>query len=328
MNKNLKLGLLALVVVALGYWAYLTKQKTESKGNLNTKPFDFAVRDTSAITKIVLSEKSGRLNTLERKKGGVWMINNKYVISPSSIELILGTIKNVELKRRVTSVERESVIKNMATAHTLVKVFVGPTALRSYLVGSETDEHTGTYYLLEGEEEPCVVKLPGFEGILNVRFAFNDFEIRSRKLLASTPQSLQEAEVQYPSNPQENFKVIATKGYAKVEGISAPDTLLLTQFVRALEKQFVQQWVNRAPQKMIDSVRALTPYAVIKVKDQDPYYTHTIRLYKTPDELNYRMLAYIEKNNELAYIPTEQYKFILATRAQFTQKKKQVKPAV
>ncbi len=320
MSKNIKLVLLALAVVGLGYGAWVAKQKAGSKGNINTKPFDFAVRDTSAISKIILSEKFGRLNTLERKPGGFWMINDKYIISPSSIELILGTIRNVELKRRVTSTERESVVKDMASRHTLVKVFVGENLMRSYLVGSETDDHTGTYFLMEGQEEPCVAKLPGFEGILNVRFSFKDYEIRTRKILASTPQSLIEAEVQYPASPNESFKVIAASGFAKVEGIAQPDTLLLTQFVTAFQKQFVQQWVNEPAQTYLDSVKALTPYAIVKVKDKDPFYSQTIRLYKTSDELNYRMLAYIEKSNELAFIPTEQYKFILATRSQFSKK--------
>jgi hypothetical protein len=63
--------------------------------------YDFAVPDTSSITKVVLRDKKPSSVTLERTAKG-WVVDSVYPVRKDAIEVLLKTLSEVRLKNFVT----------------------------------------------------------------------------------------------------------------------------------------------------------------------------------------------------------------------------------
>ncbi|MBM3437344.1 MAG: hypothetical protein FJY07_14155, partial [Bacteroidetes bacterium] len=51
---------------------------SQRKGTFNSKINEFAVQDTTTITRIFLADKNNRTILLERKSEGEWLLNHTY----------------------------------------------------------------------------------------------------------------------------------------------------------------------------------------------------------------------------------------------------------
>ena len=61
---------------------------------------NFAVSDTSSVSKIFIADRSGKTITLDRV-GNKWMVNNKYGVRKDAIKTILTTINQIKIQRPV-----------------------------------------------------------------------------------------------------------------------------------------------------------------------------------------------------------------------------------
>ena len=74
MKKNLIALIILAVLAAVAYYVYIER----GSGTIKPELRDFAVKDTSAITKIFLADKFGATVTLEREDVGEWTVNEDY----------------------------------------------------------------------------------------------------------------------------------------------------------------------------------------------------------------------------------------------------------
>ena len=180
MKKNLKLLLILIVLTVVSGVVWYINGDTDR--TLTANPLaDFAIEDTSAVTKIFISDANGKTITVERVPGDrYWDLNGKFKARKDAIDIILKTFKRIKVKSPVPSSGRENAIKLIQTGKRVDVYTDSDTPMKTYFVGTATSDHTGTYMVLEvdGEErstEPFITHMEGFTGFLSTRF-FTDLE--------------------------------------------------------------------------------------------------------------------------------------------------------
>lgn len=197
MNKSLIYGLSALVFIALGLWLWNQNSETGSIEEL-AADYHFTVEDTASVDKIVISDKTPRKVELIRSKGQ-WFIGNKKV-RPDAIEVLLETLRRMEMRNFVPNESLESVLRRMATYGKEVEVYSNGTLVKHFLVGTDTPEQLGTYMMLIGGKLPYAVHIPGFNGYLSGRFITREVLWHDRTLFGCEESDLQEIKMVYEGN--------------------------------------------------------------------------------------------------------------------------------
>ena len=88
MKKNRLIIIITLILAVIAFlFIYTATKSTLSKSLSN-----FAIQDTSLVTKVFLTDKSNNKVTLVKKAPGDWSVNNKYIASNDLIDIFLKTI--------------------------------------------------------------------------------------------------------------------------------------------------------------------------------------------------------------------------------------------
>ncbi|SFC52499.1 hypothetical protein SAMN05421780_106121 [Flexibacter flexilis DSM 6793] len=277
-NKNIIIGFLAVII--LGGLAYLAWNKSNKTSTVEDWNADFAVRDTASITKIFISEKSGKTFTIKRQaNSSLWTINDSILAQPGNISLLLKTIRSVKMRRPLAKAERPVVIKEMASRHKKVEIYSNEKLLKTYYVGGEPGDLVGSYFLLEGSETPYVAYVPSFNGFISIHYRVEFPDWRYSGLFTSTPRSLQKISVQYPQSPKDNFTILSKGNHFELMGVSQPlDSAKFYNYLSLYRAAHVEAyWPDFTPHKR-DSVYNLPKYAIISVEDIDKAKSHTVEL--------------------------------------------------
>ena len=294
MKKTILFVVLALVLGAGAWWSL---QKNKRKSTLDKLDLNFSVADTASISKVVVTQFPfpGRPITLDRQESGYWKINNLHKASPVLMDVLLTTIRNVEMQRPLSPNEAKTVNDAMKTRYRKVEIYVKGELYKTYLIGDDAPENKGTYFK-QVTGDPYVCYLRGFNGFLTPRYNVTVNDWRDRLLIASTPQTIQSVDVRYTMSPADNFKVGFSGKYFHMDGASQFDTVATAEFLLQFKKIYVERYLNGLPQKSIDSLLA-TPYEwSIDLVDIDKEKSHVLNLYPTSDPD--RAIAYLPKTNE------------------------------
>ena len=169
-NKFIVITIFILLLVLL--WQLKKENWTDSSA------YDFAIEDTSVITKIFMADLKGNTITLERKDNK-WCVNTTYKVRRDAIRIILKTISKISVQRPVSESSYNRVITDLATAGVKVEIYQNneKKPIKIYTIGNNTSDHKGTYMLLKGEDQPYIMHIPGFNGILNPRYGLKGQEV-------------------------------------------------------------------------------------------------------------------------------------------------------
>lgn len=166
MSRNSKLFLILVALMGVVVYFVLTQSNTTLKGELR----EFAYKDTTAITRIFLADKSGKRIVLDRKSTSEWLIDNKYWARPDAVNLLLKTIHDVEVQSPVGKKAYNNIIKSIAAKGIKVELYVGDNCVKTYYVGGPTPDQFGTYMYVENSSVPFITHIPGFQGYLTPRY--------------------------------------------------------------------------------------------------------------------------------------------------------------
>lgn len=284
MKKNLLyLFLLAALAVAVWYFVFRNGNSTIPVNEKN-----FAVEDTANIGKIFIADMNKKSVTLERDENGGWTVNGMYAVRPDAISLLLKTIKQLSIKNPVSEAARNSVLKNMATDNHKVEIYdLKNQLIVSYYVGGGTNDFNGTYMKTANGENPFVVSVPGFHGVLTVRYITDVEELRSRSIFSLPFNQLSEVKVLYPADEANSF-VIEVAGVDSFRLFSYVSHTLISP--KKIEKEKVGMYLSlfrfinaegfENNNTLKDSVLAQTPYCEISVKDIHRKISQAICYYK------------------------------------------------
>ena len=198
-KSNLVLLVVVVVLTILVVTLYLTKN-IDKQSVLR----DFAVEDTASISKIFLADKNNNSVTLERIDG-VWYVNETYKARKDFIDVLLSTIKNVEVSAPVPEASLNKVLKDLSVTGIKAEIYVDDKIAKTYYVGGVTQNSTGTYMILEGSDFPFVMQIPGFAGYLTVRYLPDVKEWRERVVFNYQFEDMAKVIVDYGLNPDDGF---------------------------------------------------------------------------------------------------------------------------
>ena len=168
---------------------------------------DFAISDTSSVSKIFIADRNGTTINLSRSAKN-WVINNKYEVRKDAIKTILITISQIRIQRPVSKNAFDNVIKNLATRGVKIEIYTNQEPPnKTYTIGSSTSNHLGTYMFLAGSETPFIVHIPSFNGFLSPRYGIqgnkisekdwrttNIFSLKAENIAKVTLNHIQQAE--------------------------------------------------------------------------------------------------------------------------------------
>jgi hypothetical protein len=200
------LALIALVVVAL------------LMRNNSTLEQNYHIDDPQTITKVVIDDKDGNHLELVKQNDSLWQANN----SPANmkvVDMLLSTLKDMRIREPIAQAARNNIVKQLAASGKSVKIYQNTYTInlgfiklfkkeklaKTIFVGSETQDNMGTYMMLKGEDNPCIMYIPRLKGYLSTRFsALEDFW-KSHAVFKYNKDEIAQIKVEIPNQNNESF---------------------------------------------------------------------------------------------------------------------------
>ncbi|MFZ6051375.1 hypothetical protein [Halocola ammonii] len=295
MKKNLLLlGILVLLAALSGvaYWLSDSGSSTLSSNPLT----DFAIEDTSTVTKIFITDKSGASVTLEREKGDVlWDLNGKYLAREDATTLLLKTFDRIKVKSPVPEPAKETVLKIISGSGKKVEIYQNyeEEPSKIYYVGSATPDHFGTYMILEipGEgrsPEPFITHMEGFSGHLASRFFTDEMDWRFTGVFNYPDLNISKIDVRNHERPAQSFRIDYGSGndiklYHTMSDqyVENFDTSAVKNYMLLYKKVHAESFMNYLSEAQEDSLLNTVPAYTVRVTDKSGQ-AKKIDLYNKP----------------------------------------------
>ena len=173
----------SMLLMTVAFWSLSScNEPAQSQGMQELKAqYDFAVKDTASITKIIIRDKQPSEVILQRGSNG-WFIGDHFPVRHDAMEVLLETVSEVMLKNFVAKSAVEAVNQRMAVYGKWVEIYQGEELVKSYIVGTETPDMLGTYFKMMGSDLPFSVYIQGFNGYLTTRFFTEESMWRNRTI--------------------------------------------------------------------------------------------------------------------------------------------------
>jgi len=290
-NSIIVVGILVVIAIIL----FLTNSKTTFKRALS----DFAVDDTSNVTKIFMSDKNNNNLTLTRVEPGKWLVNNKYPGSKANIELLMGTMLGLQVKETVPKAAVENVIRDLATISVKVEIYQWKYRInlfdwihlfpheklsKVYYVGGPIQSNRGSYMIMEHSSVPFVVFLPGLRGFVTPIYSPIEKYWRDYSIFKKSMLQIASVKLEFPANPENSFEVrnnqnrdITLISLQDNRQVPVFDTLKVMNFLASFRNINFEAILNDMDAHRKDSILAGTPYCIISLTDT----AHEIQSIKT-----------------------------------------------
>jgi hypothetical protein len=287
--KKTNLILVALLAILGSVLAWRVVMKNDDNDtSIEGYDFNFAVKDTANIGRILIADRKGKTATLTRVSTNEWQINGKFKAMPNAMNNLLDVVARIELKYRIPRNAVKTIVQDLAATSTVVKVFdKNDKLMRSYYVGGVDMDGLGTYLMMEGSNEPYATHIPNFEGSPAVRYFTEELDWRDRWIYSYSVEDIQEVSVDYPLQKSKSFRVKRDGGAFNVEPLypmtpkasSAASKGLVEAYLIGFRALGAEGFENDFPKK--DSVHAVTPFAIVSLTDRKGK-TKTLRFHPIP----------------------------------------------
>lgn len=202
-NKNLLLGIIAILLLGVGLFFFFK----DSKSTYTNDEKNFALADTSGVSKIFLADKTGLQTTLTKEGHNRWKVNGKYYARLDMLENLFDIIKRITVRTPVAQSATENILKRMATNNIKIEIYKGDKAERIYYIGGATADSYGSFVLMEGADQPYICYLPGHNGYITSFYHPNPQEWRDRLIFALSPREIKSIKVDYALEPSVGYTV-------------------------------------------------------------------------------------------------------------------------
>lgn len=276
--KNLIGFLLLLLLLGAAYWVY-TNNGFSSKENPEILK-DFAVKDTADIDQIFLSQPNGKKILITRRDEKSWMANHQFNAREDAINLILRTIHDIQIQSAVPNVRFDAVVRNLATSHTKVEIYMGKKEpSKVWYIGEPSPSRLGTYMLLEEDgkksSKPFVTHLIMERGFLGTRFFLDADLWRNPLVMECKPKEIKSIEVWHNNDTAIGFKMVQeAKDQFKIQShqdsnwvdVSQEDAIPYFREFSAIHYEYID---NKTKIESLDSIYQSPYREKIEIKMQD-----------------------------------------------------------
>ncbi len=309
MNKQTKLLILILLLVGSAYYMVSKKPWRTADKAVNA----FAIEDTASISKIFMANKRGEKVLLEKQANNEWVVNGKVPADLLKIQLLLSTLKQMEIQMPIPASMHNTAIAILASRGVKTEIYAGDKLIKTMYVGSETPDKTGTFMLLEGEDEVYSVHIPGFVGYLTPRFFMTEIKWRNKLVFNYLPDEIASFNLNYTQNKAESFSyqkdLFAQQNSLKNASgeLVMADTQQVKVFLSAFQNKYVEGYYDDSTFTPIerDSLFKLSPFCELTLQSVQGK-KHQLTFYVKPigDRTKER---YDEQGNELPVDPEKFY---------------------
>ncbi len=270
MGKNKFTFIILIALIALSLYYFLTQKETTIKKDLS----NFAVEDTASITKIFIADKLNQQVTIVRD-GKHWYADGKYLCREDAIEVLLTTIKDIEVKSPVSKASMENEIKHLAAKSVKVEIYTGSDKpIKVYYVGGATLDNQGTYMLLENSAVPFIMHVPGFFGYLSTRY-FTDAKLwRDNSIFKSEFSELKTVKLEYPKDKTKDF-VITNLNNNKFEVKSLATNEIVANYDTFKVKKYLSAFIRFGYEAPVVNIKSEKRDSLLNVL---PEYIYTVEL--------------------------------------------------
>lgn len=285
MNRKTKTILITITALVLGFLSiYLIR--TNVATTIDQRHSDFAVRDTSSVKKVFITDMNNNQVVLERQEDNSWLLNDNYTVRSENITTLFRTLVWIEVREPVPQRHMDDVVRLMAATSTKVEIFqrayrinlfnrikLWPHVKRTktFYVGEATGDQMGTYMLMEGSPQPFVTYMPGFRGFLSTRFSALERDWRDPGIFRYRLSEIEAVRVDHHEKPEESVKIVNNGDRtftvydvsADLNEVHGFDTLSVLGFMSAFENISFEALVNHISRK--DSILNSQPMYTITV---------------------------------------------------------------
>lgn len=286
MNRNRFLLIIIVILAILAAILLINR----SKGTFSKELSNFAVDDTTDITRIFLADKQNNSVNLSRQSGGEWKLNDTFNVRPDAINILLKTVLDVEVSGPVPRSGHNNVIKKLAAnsvkieiyqrkyridLFNKIKLFPHEKLTKTYFVGSNTQDNIGTYMLLKGSDVPFVVYIPGFKGYVSVRYTARLEDWRDHTIFNHRIADIKSIRVDFNEAPNSSFEVtnendraFRLKAIASGQEFARYDTISMLDFLASFYSIKFESLLPGLKKSFIDSVRSTKPFHTITLTEK------------------------------------------------------------
>ncbi len=297
--KNKKLIIIAIILAPAAIWMLMQNNNS----TLNESESEFAISDTSSITKIFIADKQTNSVLLERTTEG-WLLNSKYSTNPRVVDFLLETMRRIKVKSPVPKAARDNIVRRMASigrkveiyqkAYRInlfdkIKIFPYEKLSKVYYVGDVTPNNLGTYMLIEDAPDPYVVHIPGFRGFLTPRFSPLPDDWKSHQVFNHNLVDIVSVSMEFLEIPEESFKIDISNSDGSYnltqlidnENVTRFDTLRLLNFLTSFNDLRYETRLNNLMSLLtIDSIMQSDPMFEVTLVDDNNDTTYIITYMK------------------------------------------------
>lgn len=282
MKKNgLYVIIAAVLLIIAGVLYFKDKQ-----GTLHVDRKAFAISDTANIAKV--SIRSNTESLFFERRDQRWYVNGMYIVKERSLNALLGTLMNFEVTAPVPKSNLSMVLAKLHNDPITVEIIsFDNKVLKKYYVADGDSLHTGSYMLLDGQDKPYVVHLPGFDSRLSMIFNTDPFIWRDRVAFSYQPGQILSVEINYPAQKEASFTLNARSGnQLEVQSTATKAVKKISQDeARTFLMNFAQipfDWIYTGGLRAIsDSLSHQTPFCEIRIKDINNK-INLLRTYRIP----------------------------------------------
>ena len=262
--------LVLLILVITTIILFFNNKKTNVKEELR----DFAIQDTSSITKIFFADKFGNDVILNKTEFG-WLANDSYPVRMDALNTLLKTIQSIEVNYPVSNSMHNKVIKNLASKGVKIEIYTKiEKKPKTYYIGSPAPDMIGSFMLLENSSKAFVMYIPGFNGFLAPRYNIDGSSVkldlwRDRSLFKLNPKKINSVEIINHDDSTKSFKISKEEsGFSLKQNNSSKtiSTPFSEKYFKLFRKVNCEGFVNNSSNK--DSIINSKPFHTFKIESE------------------------------------------------------------
>lgn len=253
----------------------------QNEGQKIPEDKDFAVKHPEDLVKIFMADKySGNTILLEKQGKNDWLLNGKYKAMPEKVDMLLSTVKGIQVNHPVPESQWDVVVKDLATNSVKVELYYDKEQpFKTYFVGRPPLNSPGAFMIMQKDgitaKMPYVCHIPGYVAELKSRFFTDELDWRDLNVFRYKMDDIQEVSMYYPGSPKSSFRIRQDDE----EVVLSPYSDTLPQIEGKINEAMIVEYLDffsrlnaegfAVNYEKKDSILGTTPAAVIEVKGKD-----------------------------------------------------------
>jgi len=265
--------ILASSLILLAFLAFMATNLVRNSGKSDTELLEFSIADTASVDKIIITDAHGNKMEIVRA-GSAWTDKEGGCIIQEPVNTMLETFKNIQFKGYIPENSRENITNRMAATSMKVEIFQKGEWAKTWYVGSSTQDHYGTFMLLETPKEksdlPVIMEVKGLNGIIEPRFFSDSRRWKCTRIFALDREQIAKVDVQFNDDPTRSFTVERSGSAYSVKHNGRPlpavDTNMAIAYLNNYKKIHFEFVNYDLTPKQEDSLKRSKPFCILSVK--------------------------------------------------------------